>query len=290
MAQPPAAGPAAGDRAAAPVMQPGAPDADRAEDNTEDARPSVAVLARAARARMSVAYAHVAMRLGLLVRFTSAGVTCLLALAPVPAAASSRDVASAGAYIRANLALVQAARIHLRAGEAAPLKVLARVRRECPAAAAQSPQDAESTQMTHEVIGAMVLSAYHLDVPAVEAFVRRTARLRWGDARLARAVRGYAANLRVLARLAPPPLCADVKAWVAGGYRGLPASTVAFDRRFMSAWVAIGMLPARLSAYETAAERGAIARAEAIEVQITDAEARAVETWGKIMNELGLEP
>jgi hypothetical protein len=230
------------------------------------------------------------MRVSLLARFTSAAALGALALAPGPAAASTTDVASARAYIGADLALVRAARIHLRAAEAAPLKVLARVRRECPAAAAQSPQDTESTQMSNEVIGAMVLSAYHLDVPALEAFVRQTARLRWSDARLAKAVRGYAANLRVLARLAPPPLCADVKAWVAGGYRELPASTVAFDRRFMPAWVAIGMLPVRLSAYETAAERGALARVKAIEVQITDAEARAVETWGKIMNELGLEP
>jgi hypothetical protein len=58
----------------------------------------------------------------------------------------------------------------------------------------------------------------------------------------------------------------------------------------MPAWVAIGMLPARLSAYETAQERSALARIKAIEVQITDAEARAVEQWGEIMNELGLQP
>jgi hypothetical protein len=50
------------------------------------------------------------------------------------------------------------------------------------------------------------------------------------------------------------------------------------------------MLPGRLAAYETAQERGALARTRAIEVQITDAEARAVESWGKIMNELGVEP
>ncbi|HEY4451249.1 MAG TPA: hypothetical protein VGN13_06610 [Solirubrobacteraceae bacterium] len=206
------------------------------------------------------------------------------------AAASATDVASTRAYIAADLALVQTARVHLRQAEAAPLGILARVRRECPAAAAGSPQDPESTQMSNEVIGAMVLSAYHLDVPALEQFVREVARLPWSDAGLGRAVRGYAANLRVLAGLAPPSLCADVRAWVGGGYRRLPASTIAFDRRFMPAWVSIGMLPGRLSRYETAQERGALARTVAIEVQITDAEARAVEPWGDIMNELGLEP
>jgi hypothetical protein len=230
------------------------------------------------------------MRRSSLARYTAAAALGMLALAPGSAGASATDLASARAYIHADLSLVLVARTHLRAAEAAPLKILAKVHSECPAAAAQSPQDAESTQMSNEVIGAMVLSAYHLDIPAMNAFVRATARLPWSDRRLRNAVRSYAANLRVLARLAPPPLCADVKAWVAGGYRGLPASTVAFDRRFMPAWVAIGMLPARLSAYESAQERGALARTQAIEVQITDAEARAVETWGKIMNELGLEP
>jgi hypothetical protein len=214
----------------------------------------------------------------------------IVGLLPAPASGSATDVASTRTYIAADFALVRAAKAHLRAAEAAPLKVLAQVRRECPGAAVRSPQDAQSTQMSNEVIGAMVLSAYHLDVPALEIFVRRTAHLRWSDARLGRQVRAYAANLRVLARLAPPRLCADVQAWVAGGYRALPASTVAFDRRFMPAWVAIGMLPARLSAYETAQERGALARIKAIEVQITDAEARAVEQWGEIMNELGLQP
>jgi hypothetical protein len=221
-----------------------------------------------------------------------AALAVLAVLAPLPAAAggTATDLASTRAYIDADLALVRAARAHLRTAEAAPLKILAQVRRECPGAAAQSPQDAQSTQMSNEVIGAMVLSAYHLDVPALETFVRRTAHLPWSDARLRRQVRAYAAKLRVLARLAPPRLCADVEAWVAGGYRALPASTVAFDRRFMPAWVAIGMLPARLPAYETARERGALSRTKAIEVQITDAEARAVEQWGDIMNELGLQP
>jgi hypothetical protein len=213
-----------------------------------------------------------------------------LALAPAGAGASPTDAASARAYIAADLALVQAARAHLRAAEAAPLKILARVRRECPAAAAGSPQDPESTQMSNEVIGAMVLSAYHLDVPALEAFVARAARLRWSDVRLGRTVRSYAADLRVLARLAPPSLCSDVKAWVAGGYRALPPATVTFNDRFMPAWVAVGMLPARLFRYATAQQRGALTRAKAIEAQITDAEARAVENWGAIMNELGLEP
>jgi hypothetical protein len=214
----------------------------------------------------------------------------LAMLGAAPAAASPADSASASAYVHADLALVLAAKAHLRAAEAAPLRLLARLRRECPGAAAGSPQDPESTQMSNEVIGAMVLSAYHLDVPAIERFIARTSRLAWSDARLRRSVRAYAADLRVLVHLAPPQLCADVRAWVAGSYKALPASTVSFDRTFMPAWVAIGMLPRGLRRHLSPQDMGAFARAQAIEVQITDAEARAVESWGKIMNELGLEP
>jgi hypothetical protein len=192
--------------------------------------------------------------------------------------------------VQADLALVLAAKAHLRAAEAAPLKVLGQVRRECPGAAAGSPQDPESTQMSNEVIGAMVLSAYRLDLPAIQRFIARTSRLTWSDGRLRRAVRAYDAHLRVLVRLHPPQLCADVRAWVAGSYRALPASTVSFDRQFMPAWVAIGMLPGGLKAHLSPQDGSAFARAQAIEVEITDAEARAVESWGKIMNELGLEP
>lgn len=199
-------------------------------------------------------------------------------------------MASTKAYIQANYALVQAARSHLSAAEDAPRRVLAQVRRECPMAAAESPQNADSTQMSNEVIGAMVLSAYHLDRPAGERFVRTVRRLHLGDRRLANAVSGYADKLETLSKLPVPNLCADVRAWVASGYEALPASTASFDRRFMPAWVAIGLLPGALSAYERSEEQGVLARTRAIEVQITDAEARAVETWGAIMNELGLSP
>lgn len=199
-------------------------------------------------------------------------------------------MASTKAYLQANYVLVQAARSHLSAAEDAPRRVLAQVRRECPMAAAESPQNADSTQMSNEVIGAMVLSAYHVDRPAGERFVRTVRRLRLGDRRLANAVSGYADKLETLSKLPVPSLCADVRAWVASGYEALPASTASFDRRFMPAWVAIGLLPGALSAYERSEEQGVLARTRAIEVQITDAEARAVETWGAIMNELGLSP
>ena len=225
-----------------------------------------------------------------LLRPVLAAAVVLALLVPAGAPGAQGDGASTSAYIHANLTLLQVARGHLGAAEAAPLHVLAQVTRECPQAALASPQDPESTQLSNEVIGAMVLSAYHLDTPAIQRFVAAAGHLRWSSAGLTRTVHEYVSDLRVLAALAPPHLCADVRSWVAGGYASLPPATVTFDRRFMPAWVAIGLLPGGLAASEAPQERGQLRRSMAIEVELTDGEARAVESWGKIMNELGLSP
>jgi hypothetical protein len=215
----------------------------------------------------------------------------LPALGPARALAGPADVAATRAYIQANYALVRAAGSRLAISEAAPLSVvLPKVRRGCPKAAAESPQNEDSTQLSNEVIGAMVIAAIHPDLREVAAFIRVAASLSWSNRRLTGIVHSYAAKLRTLSMLAPPDLCGDVKAWVSGGYRALPPSTVRFDARFVPAWVALGELPGLLKPYERPDEQGALRRSKQIEVELTDGEARAVESWGKIMNSLALNP
>jgi len=217
-------------------------------------------------------------------------VAASLAAGPSIARATPADVTASGEYLAANYRLVKTARAYLRRAEAAPLGVLAKVRRECPMAAAHSPQDSQSTQLSNEVIGAMVLSAYHLDVPSLTGFVRSVQRLHWSNGRLTSAVHAYAAKIAILAKMAPPNLCADVGAWAASGFRVLPASTLRFVPRFMAAWVALGELPPGLGAYESAASRALASSCNQLEIQLTDGEARAVYSWGDIMNELVLNP
>jgi hypothetical protein len=215
----------------------------------------------------------------------------LPALGPARALAGPADVAATRAYIQANYALVRAAGSRLAISEAAPLSVvLPKVRRGCPKAAAESPQNEDSTQLSNEVIGAMVIAAIRPDLREVAALIRVAASLSWSNRRLTGIVHSYAAKLRTLSKLAPPDLCGDVKAWVSGGYRALPPSTVRFDARFVPAWVALGELPGLLKPYERPDEQGALRRSKQIEVELTDGEARAVESWGKIMNSLALNP
>lgn len=213
-----------------------------------------------------------------------------LAIASASARADTADVAATQTYLQANYTALRVAVSHLAVSEAAPLHLLAQVKSECPGAGAGSPQDPESTQMSDEVIGAMYIAAIAPDLSAIKAAVRASAGLSWSDGGLTRAIRAYVDAWKTMVSLPAPHLCSDVRAWAASGYRELPASTIAFVGKFMPAWVGAGFLPPRLSRYETAAGRVLARRSMSLEAQIAEAEARAVEHWGSIMDTLNLWP
>jgi hypothetical protein len=206
-----------------------------------------------------------------------------------PALASS-NTSSTQAYVQDNYALVRVARTHLASAEAGPLHVLAQVRAECPKAGAGSPQNPDSTQMSDEVIAAMVVSAYKPDLSAIRAFIGAAGALSWGNHGLRSAVHTYVGELKTILSLPTPNLCGDVKAWAASGYTTLPASTVTLVAKFMPAWVALGYLPAQLASYESSSARTLARRSLPLEEQLTEGEARAVEHWGAIMDALELWP
>lgn len=217
--------------------------------------------------------------------------TLILATASVPALASRGDAAATRAYIQADYTLVHAAKVNLKASEAALQKLRRRIAAECPKAAAGSPQDRNSEQLSNELVGAMTVAAIQPDVRAVATFTRMVRSLRWSNATLTRKVRSYAAKLHTLSTLAAPDVCADVKAWAASGYRALPPSTVRFNSRYYKVEVAVGEVPARLLApSEQPDERPVLAHAERIEGQLSEVEANAVYTWGHIMESLTLNP
>jgi hypothetical protein len=216
-------------------------------------------------------------------------VTGGLASSATPALASS-NAAATQSYVRDNYGLVRLARTHLASAEAGPLHVLAQVRAECPRAGAGSPQNPDSTQMSDEVIAAMVVSAYKPDLSAIRTFIGAAGALSWGNHSLTSAVRGYIGDLKTILSLPAPNLCGDVKAWAASGYGTLPASTVTLVAKFMPAWVALGYLPAQLAPYESAAARSLARRSLPLEEALTEGEARAVEHWGAIMDTLELWP
>jgi hypothetical protein len=211
-------------------------------------------------------------------------------LALAPAASAASDASSTQTYVQADYRLVSFAAARVASAEHAPAALLERVRGECPLAAAHSPQDPDSTQLSNEVIGAIVIAAYRPDLRAIRSFLSSIALLRWSSASLTREVREYTGRLRELAGVGEPALCSDVSSWAAGGFLAPPASTVAFDSRFLGSWVAIGRLPGRLARGESASTRALTARAGSLEARLAQAEDRDIQGWASIMNALELSP
>jgi hypothetical protein len=211
-----------------------------------------------------------------------------MALAPCALASSSRDVAATSSYLHANYALVHAAYSRTRQIESRLRGLLAQIRRECPQAAAGSPAVNQSFQLSNEVIGALALTAIHLDIPAGEAFVAAVRGLSWRSASLTRAVRGYAAKVSRMISLATPNICGDVQSWARSGFTALPSFTEPFDTAFLGSWVSPGFLPAGLRRYESASVHRLVRSTEREESAIVELEAREVVTWGKIIDTIGL--
>jgi hypothetical protein len=214
----------------------------------------------------------------------------VLASGPTPALAASGDVATTRTYIQANYALVHYAATRLGTARSLLDGVLNRARTDCPRAAAGSPQNPQSTMVSYEIIGAMVLAAYHAAQPQITAYTRVAARSHWRSRTLNNSIHAYAGKLTTLSTLAAPNLCADIGAWAAGGYKSLPASTVRFDQRFVPAWVPLGEVPAQLASSERPDERSTLQRISQSEEKLTNFEAEAVETYGMLMNTLAVNP
>jgi hypothetical protein len=217
-----------------------------------------------------------------------AAVLIAMALAPCALASSSREVAATSSYLHANYALVHAAYSRIKQIESRLRGLLAQIRRECPHAAAGSPETEQSVQLGNEVIGTLALTAIHLDIPAGEAFVGVVRGLSWGSASLTRAVRGYAAKVSRMISLPIPNLCGDVQIWARSGFTALPSFTEPFDTAFLGSWVSPGFLPAGLRRYEPASVHRVVRSTEREEGAIVELEAREVVTWGKIIDAIGL--
>jgi hypothetical protein len=223
-------------------------------------------------------------------RFTLALASALAVIALAPAGALASDASSTHAYIQANYRLVQTAARKIPTGEAAISSLLGRIRRECPGAAAAGPQNSQSTELSNEVIGAMVTTAMDRDLPSIRQFIGAAGGLRWSSGSLSSAVRSYVAKLKTLIALHPPDVCADIRSWAASGYKQLPATTAAFDARFMPSWVALGELPTGLSRSESGSDRSLGRASGERESRLAEFEASEVENWGRIMNTLELYP
>jgi len=215
---------------------------------------------------------------------------CSLALCSLAprALAGSREVNVTTRYVRANYALVHAAYSRIKPVEARLRELLAQIRHECPNVADGSPEEELSVQLRTEIIGALVVSAVHLDIGAGRTFLAAVGGLSWANRSLTRSVGQYAARVSRMIALPAPNICADVESWVHSGYTTLPAFTEPFDTAFLASWVSPGLLPSGLRPFESPSLGGLLRRTEMEENAIVEVEAREVPILGQILDALGL--
>jgi hypothetical protein len=206
---------------------------------------------------------------------------------PSPSLAAS-DVATTEAYVRANYALVSTGHSLIPTAHARILALRERLRSECPRVVAGSPQNEDSEKLTWELIGAMTIAGYRPGLAAATKFSHAVAKLSWSSASLTRAVRRYTRQGLAEVRTPPPDVCGDLRAWKASGYRALPATTIHFRQTFYENYVGVGFMPTQLARLVPASQKALEQRSRRYEEALAEFEAHEVETFGEIIDSLGL--
>jgi hypothetical protein len=216
------------------------------------------------------------------------GVTALGAVAPDGALASSRDVSSTHAYLLADHAVLQATVGKWSTAEANIRKLDARFGAECPHVGAGSPQSEEEQKLSLEVAGALWATGYHANAKAVRAFVKAVGGLTWSNPATTRAARHLTKALNEMISLAVPPLCADVRAWAAGGYGAVPADVDLFAKHVEA--IEIDQIPRRLLApFLQGSDRSLAARDEQLDKRFEELEfVHGQDQWNRLLEVLSL--
>jgi hypothetical protein len=163
------------------------------------------------------------------------------AFALVPGAAAgmnARDAASTGAFLRAEYTKTSAQLNRVNADIEALEAYGARLGRECPGVLNGEPELGSGSArnfsvraISEERLAAILGVAERRDTKPQRDFVRAIAPLRWSNRSLSSSIHRSTAAELALERLSPPDLCADLKAWVASGYKSVSTATERYVHR-----------------------------------------------------------
>ncbi len=222
-------------------------------------------------------------RLGIVVAVLAVG------LMPASASAAPRDVASTHAYLVAGYAALHATVSTWSGVEANIHKLDRRFQAECPNVGAGSPQSEEEQKLAYEVAGALWATGYRTDAKIVKAFVKAVGPLRWTNPAITRSARRFTRGLREMIVLPVPDLCGDVRAWGAGGFKAVPASTEQYVRHVEA--IDVKEIPRSLLApFVQPADRGLRARVEHLATQFEELEfSRGQADWNMLLETLALD-
>jgi hypothetical protein len=223
-------------------------------------------------------------------RLTVPLVMLTLAVAPSPALASSADVAATHRAIVAGYALARAAVATINIAQARVESFNRKLAVDCPGVGSGTPETEASQPMSHEVTVALWSIAYGSAAGPIKTFAKAVSSLRWTSARINRAMRNFVSNLTALATIPLPDLCADVGAWVAGGFSTIPQRIIELDRRVESLelpetqWTLV-------APYVRGGDKGLVAYIKRAERKIAEAEFMLGQAdWYQVLQTLGLPP
>jgi hypothetical protein len=164
-----------------------------------------------------------------------AGVACSAGVAS--AHVSVTDAAATHAYLGALLALAPAQAAHVSARANAVDALAKTVKTECPDVLQHTTlgKDTElhpvGTQITLELSEVIPITGENVEHAMDEGFYKTVQRLRWSNPGLTKRLHDLALELAEESALPTPPLCADLKFWVASDYTATTAATKHFVQR-----------------------------------------------------------
>lgn len=207
---------------------------------------------------------------------------------PCSAAASRSDVAATHAYVRANYAFLSISEAKVSTALKNAKTYIHEIGGECPEAGNGAPQDEAAQHMSLEAAGAIWSVTNDIAPSASRTLLHELSALHWSNPKLTHVARSYGHSMYELSRLATPPLCADVRAWSAGGFSAPPADTLSYDRHLES--IEGHAIPVHLLApFVQARDRTTFARMKQLERKLEETEVvQGFNEWDSLLETLGL--
>lgn len=254
---------------------------------------------RTALTALSVLALSVLMALMLILALCRAPPAWATAITRAPAstpAASPGDVAATHAYLEADYAWVQAELTNVPASSASLEAFAGKLAEECKGAIASvlpaqlppsSPrkfgeyrrESEQRDELEGETLTALSSAWEAPDRPAASVLAAALMSLQWSSPAITQTVRLHASVFEEQFGAAPPDVCADIKAWVASGYKTLSAGTKALRSRKEAVEKRIGQGPSihqLVAPYEGAPEKALIKKTGELEREV-----------GKLLTPLG---
>jgi hypothetical protein len=209
-------------------------------------------------------------------------------IAPAPATAAPRDVASTHTYLTASYKVLHAAVSTWPTVESSIHKLDLRLHAECPNAGVGSPQNEEAQKLSYEVVGALWATGYKTYTATIRAYAATLNRLTWSNPKTTRDDRRLAKGMVEMTTLPLPDICADVRAWRADGFGPAPADVEPYDRHVEA--IDIQEVPRGLLApYVRPADRGLRQRVEHLATRFEELEFMRGQTdWITLLQAVGL--